>query len=52
MNRFGEHWINVTAGIGMEGHHAPRIRFQCPPEVTLIRVGGGQDSVSPPPGKE
>jgi len=47
MRRFGEHWINVTSGIGMEGHHAPRIRFQCPPEVTLIRLGGGQDSVPP-----
>jgi len=47
LHRYEEHWINVTAGIGMEGHHAPRIRFQCPPEVTLIRIGGGPDSVTP-----
>jgi len=52
MNRFGEHWINVTSGIGMEGHHAPRIRFQCPPEVCHIRIGGGQDSVPPVAAKE
>ena len=45
LNRWKEHWINVTSGIGMEGHHAPRIRFQCPPEVVLISLGGGRESV-------
>jgi predicted MPP superfamily phosphohydrolase len=52
MNRFGEHWLDVTSGIGMEGHHAPRIRFLCPPEVVLIRIGGGRDSVTPTAAKE
>jgi len=47
LHRYGEHFLNVTSGIGMEGHHAPRIRFQCPPEVSVLRIGGGRDSVSP-----
>lgn len=38
--RFGDHWLNVTAGIGMEGGQAPRIRLFCPPEVCLITLAG------------
>lgn len=34
--RVGEMWAYVNRGIGMEGHGAPRIRFICPPEVTVI----------------
>jgi predicted MPP superfamily phosphohydrolase len=37
--------LYVTRGIGVEGGFAPRIRFLCPPEVTLLRIG----PVSPPP---
>ncbi len=28
----------VNRGIGMEGHHVPRVRFNCPPEITLIEI--------------
>lgn len=42
--RFGDHWLNVTAGIGMEGGQAPRIRLFCPPEVCLLTVAGGGNS--------
>lgn len=37
---YGDHKINVTAGIGMEGNHAPRIRFNCPPEICLLTITG------------
>jgi hypothetical protein len=30
--------LHVSRGLGMEGHFAPRIRFLCPPEVTLFTV--------------
>lgn len=38
--RMGDHWMNVCAGIGMEGNHAPRIRLFCPPEICLLRLEG------------
>ncbi|MFN0006588.1 MAG: metallophosphoesterase [Planctomycetota bacterium] len=38
--RMGDHWLNVCAGLGMEGNHAPRIRFNCPPEICLLRLEG------------
>jgi predicted MPP superfamily phosphohydrolase len=28
----------VNRGIGMEGHHVPRVRFNVPPEVTLLEI--------------
>jgi predicted MPP superfamily phosphohydrolase len=31
-------WLNVNRGIGMEGEEAPRIRFFCRPEITVIDV--------------
>ncbi|MCU0237903.1 MAG: metallophosphoesterase family protein [Pyrinomonadaceae bacterium] len=31
-------WLNVNRGIGMEGYEAPRIRFLCRPEITVIDV--------------
>jgi predicted MPP superfamily phosphohydrolase len=40
LHRFGDHWLNVSAGIGMEGNHAPRFRFLCPPEIDLIELAG------------
>jgi predicted MPP superfamily phosphohydrolase len=49
---FGDHWLSVTPGIGMEGHHAPRVRLFCPPEIDVFRLhGGGKPFVwiEPPP---
>ena len=40
LHRFGDHWLNVCAGLGMEGNHAPRIRFLCPPEIVLLELVG------------
>jgi predicted MPP superfamily phosphohydrolase len=51
LKTYGDHLINVTSGIGMEGHHAPRIRFFCPPEVCLITLGGG-NPITPAPVNE
>jgi predicted MPP superfamily phosphohydrolase len=31
--------LYVSRGIGMEGLGAPRVRFLCPPEITLISIG-------------
>lgn len=39
--RYGDHRLNVCAGIGMEGNHAPRIRLFCPPEICLLLLSGG-----------
>ncbi|MCB9832896.1 MAG: metallophosphoesterase [Planctomycetes bacterium] len=47
LHRFGDHRLNVCAGLGMEGDHAPRIRLFCPPEICFIEVEGG----APPPGR-
>ena len=40
LHRVGEHWLHVSPGIGMEGNHAPRFRFLCPPELSLILLEG------------
>jgi len=32
--------LSVSRGIGMEGMGAPRVRFLCPPEITLWEIGG------------
>jgi predicted MPP superfamily phosphohydrolase len=37
--REAETWLYVNRGIGMEGGHAPRVRFWARPEVTVIEVG-------------
>lgn len=42
LHRWEDHWLNVTAGIGMEGHHAPRVRLFCPPEICVLEVRGGR----------
>lgn len=38
---FGDHWLSVTPGIGMEGHHAPRLRLFCPPQIDVLSLRGG-----------
>ena len=40
LHRYGDHWLNVNAGIGMEGNHAPRFRFLSPPQIDLILLDG------------
>ncbi len=45
--RFEDHWLDVCAGLGMEGNHAPRIRFLCPPEIVMLTLTGA-DHGSPP----
>jgi predicted MPP superfamily phosphohydrolase len=32
--------LYVSRGLGMEGMGAPRVRFLCPPEITLWEIGG------------
>lgn len=32
--------LSVSRGIGMEGKGAPRLRFLCPPEITLWEISG------------
>jgi len=32
--------LYITRGIGMEGAGAPRVRFLCPPEITLWEIQG------------
>ncbi|HVS09687.1 MAG TPA: metallophosphoesterase [Planctomycetota bacterium] len=49
LHPFGDHWLNVNPGIGMEGHHAPRIRFLCPPEIDCILLAGGGAPFEPRP---
>ncbi len=39
LHRLGQGWLYVNRGIGMEGGRAPRLRFMCRPEVTLIEIG-------------
>jgi predicted MPP superfamily phosphohydrolase len=45
--RFEDHWLDVCAGLGMEGNHAPRIRFLCPPEIVMLTLTGAGKG-SPP----
>lgn len=40
LHRLGDHALHVSAGIGMEGNHAPRIRFLCPPAIDMIVLTG------------
>jgi predicted MPP superfamily phosphohydrolase len=35
--------LYVSRGIGMEGMGAPRVRFLCPPEITLFSIQGPED---------
>jgi len=38
LHRYRGHLLYVTRGIGMERFEAPRVRFLCPPEITLITL--------------
>lgn len=42
LHPLGDHLLHVSPGIGMEGNHAPRIRFLCPPEIDLLLLRGGR----------
>jgi predicted MPP superfamily phosphohydrolase len=35
--------LYVSRGIGFEGMGAPRVRFLCPPEITLVSMAGAED---------
>lgn len=39
-NEVGKMTLYVTRGLGMEGKAAPRVRFLCPPEITLWDLDG------------
>ena len=41
--RSGDTHLYVSRGIGMEGLGAPRVRFLCPPEITLFSMQGPED---------
>lgn len=34
--------LYVSRGVGMERSDAPRVRFNCPPEVVILELGGGE----------
>ena len=39
-HRVGETWVHTGRGLGLEGMGAPRVRFWCPPELTLLELTG------------
>ena len=41
LHSLGGNAIYVSRGVGCERGQAPRIRFLCPPEITLLEVGAG-----------
>ena len=38
--KYGRTHLYVSRGVGLEGLSAPRVRFLCPPEITLISLYG------------
>ena len=42
LHRVGEQWIYVSRGVGFERAGAPPMRFNCPPEVSLITLQAGE----------
>jgi predicted MPP superfamily phosphohydrolase len=40
LHRIGENPIYVSRGVGSERGQAPRIRFLCPPEISIVELGG------------
>ncbi len=38
--KYGRTHLYVSRGVGLEGLSAPRVRFLCPPEITLITLYG------------
>ncbi len=45
LHHIGRSFLYISRGIGMEGGAAPRARFLCRPEVTLIEIGPETGSV-------
>jgi predicted MPP superfamily phosphohydrolase len=41
--RLGNTHLYVSRGVGLEGMGAPRVRFLCPPEITLFSLNGVGD---------
>lgn len=39
--------VYVSRGVGMERKWAPRVRFFCPPEITILTLAGGQATTPP-----
>ncbi len=44
----GDMTLYVTRGLGMEGKAAPRVRFLCPPEITLWEIMGEKSESEKP----
>jgi len=40
LHPFGDHLLHVNPGLGMEGNFAPRVRFLCPPEISVLTLAG------------
>jgi predicted MPP superfamily phosphohydrolase len=38
LHRLGGNWLYVSRGVGHERGQAPRIRFMCPPEISIISL--------------
>ncbi len=53
LSQLNDHMLYVSRGVGCERGHAPRIRFCCPPEVSILTVGGPnkQDALPKTPDK-
>jgi hypothetical protein len=41
--------LYVSRGLGLEGGFAPPVRFLCPPEITLLRLGPGSSVAAAAP---
>jgi predicted MPP superfamily phosphohydrolase len=39
LHRINENLIYISRGVGCERAQAPRIRFLCPPEISILTVG-------------
>ncbi|MCA9250678.1 MAG: metallophosphoesterase [Phycisphaerales bacterium] len=46
LSELNDHLLYVSRGVGCERGHAPRIRFCCPPEVSILTVGGSPTHVA------
>jgi hypothetical protein len=42
-HQMGRTLLHVSRGLGLEGLGAPRVRFRCPPEVTIVTLTKGDD---------
>jgi len=40
--KIGQTHLYISRGIGLEGLSAPRVRFLCPPEMTLVTIKSGE----------